>query len=124
MEETAVRRCLERAPVVIAFHPAIEARTFVTRTAFEAVACGAAVIGRPNWGMHHYFGDTTAKAAGAAEAGEQYAVLLSDEAARQERVRTAQAFVARAHTYDHRLATIASSFGRRLVPQPGELQSA
>jgi hypothetical protein len=109
---------MQRAPIVISFHPAIEAKTFVARTVFEAVACGAAVIGHPNWGMHHYFGDTTGRAAGSVEAEEQYALLLTDEAARHERVRTAQAVLARAHTYDHRLATILSSFGRRLVPQP------
>jgi hypothetical protein len=112
---------MQRAPVVIAFDRAIEARTFVPRIAFEAVACGAAVIGRPNWGMSHYLGDTTARAAGSAEAEEQYALLLSDEAARLERVRTGQGFLALAHTYDHRLATIASGLGRRLVPEPGAL---
>jgi hypothetical protein len=115
---------MQRAPVVIAFHSAVEARTFVPRIAFEAVACGAAVIARPNWGMHHYFGDTAARAAGAAEAEHEYALLLSDETARRERVRTGQGFLVLGHTYDHRLATIASGLGRRLVPQPGGLQPA
>jgi hypothetical protein len=72
--------------------------------------------------MNHYFGDTTARAGGAAEANEQFTLLLSDEAGRRERVQTAQGFLIRAHTYDHRLATIASTLGRRLVPQPGELR--
>lgn len=120
---------LHQAAVVVATDPEIGSRTACPVTALDAAACGAAVITPHDFSSDMHFAIAELKdgrprhliqpvhdADGARAEIER---LLSDGRLRGEVTAHTARILANNHTYSHRLATLASAVGYRLVPDAG-----
>jgi SAM-dependent methyltransferase len=90
----------------------IDSPTMCSRRVFELAACDTAILSTPGAALAALLGEGTVDEAGD-ETGAAAALerLLGDEAERSRRTRAARRNVFAAHTYAHRLATIAEAAG-------------
>lgn len=111
---------LAGSSVAICFHPAMPtARHLIARSVFEALASGAAPMISPgNARIRHVFADAVVQVRTPDEVAENLALLLGDAANREARLYSVRDLIERGQTYEHRLATIASAAGLRIVPDP------
>ncbi len=112
---------LRQSTVAIGFHPdALTARHQIPRVVFECLACGAVPIIAPgNSGARHVFADAVVQVRTAGEAYDEIKLLLGDPGGRAERIEAAHRLIDHGQTYEHRLATIASAAGSRIIPELG-----
>lgn len=117
---------LRRTKVVVAADEQSGSVTLAPPLAFDAIACGAAVITPHEFSNIHDFGvgaaqgesrrDLLPSVSDETETAAELGQLLTDDLMREEIVEHLQRIVANNHTYRHRLATLASAAGYRLVP--------
>lgn len=104
------------ARIVVGLDPRNHGRLMVPQVVFDALAAGSAVISPNHTGLRRLVGHITVLLRSREEAEREMDRLLGDEGEwgwMSERARNA---ILNAHTYKHRVATIASAFGLRLVP--------
>jgi glycosyl transferase family 1 len=102
--------------VVIGFDPRNNGRLMVPQVGFDALASGAAVIVPNHPGLRRMFRYSTSVVKDREEAEEGLGRILGDEREWTEASGLARMAILHAHTYSHRLATIASAARFRLVP--------
>jgi hypothetical protein len=118
---------LAAAKLTIATDPAIGSPSVVPAVAFDAIACGSAVVSPHDvglmragfWALVPGRGierDLVPPIVDGATAAGEIERLLSDRERREDAVRRSRHLVANNHTYAHRAATIASAVGRRFLP--------
>lgn len=120
---------LSRAAVVIATDPEVGSATACPAVAFDAAACGAAVVTPHDFSSDMHFAIAELKDGrprhliqSVHDAGGTQAEidrLLADGRLRGEVTAHTARILANNHTYSHRLATLASAVGYRLVPDAG-----
>jgi Glycosyl transferases group 1 len=112
----ARREELEGARVAIGIDPVSSSRHVTPAAVFDAIAAGAAAISPHSYGLSDLFGRDLPPVHDRDSAAAALDLLLTDDRAREARVTPCRALVARNHTAAHRLATLASAAGHRLVP--------
>lgn len=118
-----------RTAVVIATDPEIGSATACPAVAFDAAACGAAVLTAHDFSSDMHFAIAELKDGGprhliqsvhdADGTRAEIDRLLADGRLRGEVTAHTARILANNHTYSHRLATLASALGYRLVPDAG-----
>ena len=103
--------------VVIGFDPGNEGRLFVPQVTFEALAAGSAVIAPHHTGTRRMFRYSALVVTDGSDAKDQIERVLGSEDAWDEVSALSRRAILHAHTYSHRLATIASAARFRLVPE-------
>lgn len=103
--------------VVVGFDPANNGRLFVPQITFEALASGAAVIAPNHAGIRRLLRYSLFVTKDRHDAEEAIQRLLGSGDEWTELSDLGRRAILNAHTYSHRLATIASAAGLRLVPE-------
>ena len=114
------------ARIAIAADPVVGSVSFAPPVAFEAAGAGRAVITPHEFANVHDFGAGALRGAGQTNlmpttTGERDTAaeierLLADERLYEETVGHLRRIVLNNHTHEHRLATLASAAGHRMVP--------
>lgn len=91
----------------------IDSPTMFSRRVFELLACGTPVVSTPGRGMQTMFGDLVPVVSDVEAARTAIDALLTDDARWQERSLAGIRAVLAEHTYQHRLARVASFAGYR-----------
>jgi Glycosyl transferases group 1 len=102
--------------VVVGFDPGNDGRLMVPQLAFDGFASGAAVIGPNHTGIRRMFRYSMSVATTREEAADALGRILGEEHEWTIASRPARRAILHAHTYSHRLATIASAARFRLLP--------
>ena len=120
------RAALRRAKVAIGADPTVASPTYTPEVVFDAAACGAAVLTPHDFAAIHEFGvgsltdgswrNTIPIVHDGDITVEEIDRLLDDRFYRAEVVGHLRRVVAYNHTYENRLATLASAAGLRLIP--------
>ena len=97
--------------VALSAEPAPASPTMVARGAFEAAACGTAVVSTPSHGLGAVFGDLVTVVETPAATTAAIERVTEDEGRRSRITTAARRLVFAEHTYRHRLATIARAAG-------------
>jgi hypothetical protein len=110
-------RSFRNSRVVIGFDPRNDARRLVPQVTFDALAAGTAVVVPNHEGIRKTFrySSVVAKDREEAEAGIER--LLDDRGEWDDLSTLARRSIMHAHTYAHRLATVASAARFRLLPE-------
>ena len=108
-----------RSRVVVGLDPGNEGRLMIPQITFEALAAGSAVIAPNHTATRRLLRYAALIVEDRAEAAEALDRVLGSEEAWNEVSDFSRRAVLHAHTYSHRLATIASATGLRLVPSAG-----
>jgi Glycosyl transferases group 1 len=110
---------LQNSRIAIGVDPRNEAALMVPQLVFDALAAGTVVL-VPNYmrGVITLFRYTAVSTKTGDEAEEEIDRLLGDRAQWSEVSTVSRSAILNAHTYPHRIATIASAAGFRLVPEP------
>ena len=103
--------------VVIGFDPGNNGRLFVQQVTLEALAAGSAVVVPNHAGTRRMFRYSALVVKDREEADEQIQRVLGSEDDWNEVSDLARRAIRHAHTYSHRLATVASAARFRLVPE-------
>jgi Glycosyl transferases group 1 len=115
--DRAAIESLGNARMVLGADPSNHGRLMVPQLVFDALAAGSVVIAPNDVGVRRLFGDYFAVIVrtpdDAAAAIERF---LRDEEEWTEKSSAARIAILNAHTYPHRIATIASAAGFRLLP--------
>ncbi len=117
---------LRRAKVVVATDPAGTTPRFAPKVAFDAMACGAAVISPHTFAavfdfsrgtrFHSSWRELIPPVPDRNAAAAEFERLLTDDAIYADTVQTCRRIVAYNHTHAHRIASLASAAGIRLIP--------
>jgi hypothetical protein len=97
--------------------------TMFSRRIFELLACGTPVVSTPSLGVEQMFGDIVPIVETAEAADAAMREILTDDAAWQRRSLAGMRAVLGEHTYQHRLARIASFAGFRGLMAYAERQA-
>jgi Glycosyl transferases group 1 len=123
----SAQSALRRARVTIAADPASSAPHIAPRAAFDAIACGSAVVTPHAFATPFDFSEGRREegtwrelvpvVADGETAERELRALLEDEPRRESAVRRCARIVANNHTHTHRIATLASAAGVKVVPE-------
>jgi hypothetical protein len=102
--------------VVVAFDPCNRSRMMVPQLAFEALGSGSATLIPNHPGTRRLLRHAAAVATTRGQADAALETLLRDEKEWITASRLGRRVIQHAHTYSHRLATVASAAGFRVVP--------
>src|SRR5262249_20402264 len=104
--------------VALGFDLRNESRLMAPQVAFDAMAAGTVLIA-PNYaGVTRLFRHAAALVANREQADREIQRLLLDWEGWSELSSLSRAVILNAHTYPHRVATIASVAGLKLIPEP------
>jgi glycosyltransferase involved in cell wall biosynthesis len=112
-------RILGEARLVLGIDREHESRHVVPGVVFDSIAAGAAVVSPHGYGVRTEFRDAVPVVSGEPDR-DVLERLLDDDELWEQTVRRCRRFVAHNHTYSHRLATIMSGIGCRVVPDATE----
>jgi hypothetical protein len=104
--------------IVIGVDPSNYGWQMVPQLVFDALAAGCVVIAPDHPGLRGLFHQTVVFTETRAEAESEIERLLQDEEEWTEISRRGRLGILHAHTYANRVATIASTLGFRLIPEP------
>jgi hypothetical protein len=109
--------------MVVGFDPANIGRLVVPQLTLEALAAGSVVIAPNHAGIRRMFRYSALVTKDHEEAKEGIERMLGSEDEWSEMSDLARKAILHAHTYSHRLATIASAAGLRVVPAAAPTQA-
>jgi hypothetical protein len=102
--------------VVVAFDPSNRSRLMVPQLVFDALASGSATLIPNHPGTRRLLRDAATVATTREQADAALETLMRDEREWITASRLGRTVIQHAHTYSHRLATMASAAGFRVVP--------
>jgi hypothetical protein len=103
--------------IVVGFDPANVGRWAVPQFSFDALAAGSVLVAPNHAGTRSVFRYTALFATNREQAKEELGRVLGSEKEWSEMSEAGRRAILHAHTYSHRLATIASAAGFRVVPE-------
>ncbi len=103
--------------LVVGFDPANLGRLAVPQFSFDALAAGSVLVAPNHSGSRSIFRYTGLFATNREQAKEEMGRVLGSENEWSEMSAVGRRAIVHAHTYSHRLATIASAAGFRVVPE-------
>jgi Glycosyl transferases group 1 len=103
--------------MVVGFDPANSGRSAVPQLSLDALAAGSVLVAPNHAGTRSMFRYTSLFAKDREEAKEAIGRVLGSEKEWSEMSEVGRRAILHAHTYSHRLATIASAAGFRVVPE-------
>jgi len=103
--------------MVVGFDPANSGRSAVPQLSLDALAAGSVLVAPNHAGTRSMFRYSSLFAKDREEAKEAIGRVLGSEKEWSEMSEVGRRAILHAHTYSHRLATIASAAGFRVVPE-------
>jgi Glycosyl transferases group 1 len=103
--------------MVVGFDPANSGRLAVPQLSFDALAAGSVLVAPNHSGTRSLFRYTGLVVKDRKEAREEIGRVLGSEKEWSEMSEVGRKAILHAHTYSHRLATIASAAGFRVIPE-------
>jgi hypothetical protein len=116
-DRRAVRQ-FRTSRLVIAHDPRQHGRVMVPQITFDALAAGSVAIAPNNLGMRRLLNYIVLRLETRDEAEQEIERLLENEKEWTKQSSRSRASVLHSHTYSHRIATMASAAGYRLLPEP------
>jgi hypothetical protein len=116
-DDRSAIKSFQGSRIVVGFDPRNYGRLMVPQVVFDALAAGSAVIAPNHVGLIRLVDHITIRIKSRDKARREIKRLLGDEEAWSWLSTRGRNAILNAHTYPHRMATIASSVGLRLIPE-------